>query len=84
MNELNDIIPIIDDRVAIKILSIISRIQDPEEIADLLGLPLTTVEKKLKLIRLLELIKDGKPVESAEKLIATTANAALQKIKRGS
>ncbi len=83
MADLEDIVPIIGDEVAIKILSLVRKTRDPIEIAQLTGLPHGLVQMKVALILRLGLVNsDGTLTEPARNLVLATATSALKGGKR--
>lgn len=79
MAELEDIAPIMDDTVAVKILSLMRHTQCVEEIGSLLGIGLRAAETKVALIKKLGLIgEDGQMSIHAKNLVLAHASASLK------
>ena len=82
MSSLEDIVPVIGDPLAIKIISLWRKTQDANEIVETLSANENQVLAKLRLLLRMELISPGGIIsEEAKALILSAASDALRKNK---
>lgn len=77
---LDSILPIVEDKVAIKVLSMWQFESNIDRLCDLLALSEPTISKKVTLLRTCGLISDGGMIsDEAKKLLLAKATKALKK-----
>lgn len=78
--DLSSLFPIIEDHLAIKILACWAKIQDPDLIAQGIGLHVKGVDQKLGFLKGLGLINENGISDIARRFLQTQATAKLQKL----